>query len=569
MPDPAELGAVPVDGGAGGRGGGLDPRTAALVALGIVAVYVPSLGGGLAWDDRYLVRSGGWGDVVAAWGRGVWDGVSEGTDLYRPLATSLSAVIQALGGGVLGERVVSLGMHVGVALTVGAVAVELGATRRAAAVAALFFGLHAGCSEPVAWITGRHDLLPALLVVLAWRLLGRGRDAVAGLLLGLSAFAKEPYLLAAIVPLAWGWSAETGPGWAARGRALAARWRAVVGAGIGAVACVGIRTALGRPLPVGAAATDPLGALGALAERGVALLFVPSSADACALYAPEPLLGVLVVALGLGLLWAARGRPSLGPLLGALVLAAPSGPASAQIGLVADRYFYLVFAAVAVAAAVGGTRLAALATGRAPAGTRTSAGSGRPAMVVVACLAGLLGLGTAQRAVEWGDDRSLFGASVNRDPVNPYAAFHLGSELQREGDCAGAVPLLRLGLATEARAGNNLQACLLDLGSVDEAAAMGPDLLKRDASSVTPARNTARALAQLGRPADALEYAKEAARRDGGRPASLVLVGQLSGQVGDLDGAEAAFRGALAVDPSDGAATAGLAAVARARGAAP
>jgi Flp pilus assembly protein TadD len=104
-------------------------------------------------------------------------------------------------------------------------------------------------------------------------------------------------------------------------------------------------------------------------------------------------------------------------------------------------------------------------------------------------------------------------------------------------------------MAVEPRAGNNLQACLVGLGQLEEAAAMGPELADRDPGSPTSPANTARALVALQRLDEAEGWALEAANRAPERCALHMLLGNIRGQLGRLDQADESFTTALELGP--------------------
>lgn len=276
------------------------------------------------------------------------------------------------------------------------------------------------------------------------------------------------------------------------------------------------------------------------------LLVWPSAPDVQSLYSAAPVLGGVAVLLGLALALASWGRPWVAVLLSGLVLLAPTAPASAQLGLVADRYFYLPVALLLASLAPWVDRWLA-----------------RHRVVrLLWVLPVLLATFTAPRARAWTSDGRVFGDSLARDPHNDRAAFHVAYDLHlRRGDCASAVPLYERARAVEARAGTNLQSCLLELGRLEEAAALGPEVVQAQPGNPNPAANTARALARLERPAEALVYADLAIERDPDRASSWILVGNLRGMTGDLEGARAAFESALALEPGSPEALAGLVAV--------
>ncbi len=497
-----------------------DPRQsralALLVVLAVIAVYLPSLAGGWVWDDWHLLGANPALDSPALLlTKDIWGPTGrEVSDLYRPLVMISHALPQLLWRGPLTERLVNLGFHLLCVVSLARIARRAGIALEPAWLAAALFGLHPAASETVAWITGRHDLLPALLTVLALERWSAGRAWLAGCLLALTPFCKESYLVVPAVALVWGLGRRT----------LDLRLLSPAVAGV--IAYLAIRHGLGLALPHGAAAVAPWGPVGALGLRGLELALDPTAPDAMQRYAAAPLVGGGIVALAVGLLVASWGRQVLAWSVGCALVLGPAALASPQLGLIADRYFYLplAVACVGIAVLLGGRR------------------HWRVAWLVPVLLGGF----TAQRAGDWASDRRLFAASLERDPTNPYAAFHLAHDLHtRGGDCESAIPLYRAGIEVEARAATNLLACLVGERRFDEAAALGPDLIERYPGHVSIVVNNARALASLGRNEQAVASCRSALDQAPERCDLWIMLGNLQGMQGALAEAGAAFTRAL------------------------
>jgi hypothetical protein len=490
----------------------------AIVALLLVFLtYAPSLGNGWVWDDHLLIeRGGGLSSWSALLTRDVW-GPANGSasDLYRPLVMLTHALGQVLLPGPAIEHVVNLLLHLGVVACVAGLARRLGASVESAWVGAAIFGVHTGASEPVFWVTGRHDLAPMILLFAGWVALLDGKSWLAGFLLALTPFGKEPFLLAPFTVLLWGVARRS------------IDVRALLVSSAGSAAYVGIRTLLDLPLPTGAAAGNPLGALGGGASRFLELLVLPSGAAVTAPYMPVPAMGMAVVGAGVLLLLLAHRFPFLGGLLAAMPIWAPTALAGAQIGIAADRYAYILFATLGVAVAFALPRL------------------GRVAWLFPLALAPI----TVVRGFDWKDDAAVFGADLLVDPTNPRAAFHVAWDLhQREKDCKAAIPLYQLALDVEPRAVTNLQACLSELKDWQAMVELGPRT-----RTVKGAMNTARAHAQLGQAAEAAEWARIATERDATSAPAWVLYAKALLGAGDAPGALVAADRALALNPSDSA----------------
>ncbi len=495
----------------------------------VVLAYLPSLGGGWVWDDHD--RIAGNESIDDAWAlltTDVWGATgAANTDLFRPMTVMSYAVVHWLLPGPLPQRIANLLLHLAAVFLVFVAARGLGASWELSWFGAALFGLHAGSSETVAWITGRDDLLPAVLFLAAWAALNAGRPMLSGWLLALTPFCKETYLL---VPLAAGiWMLGSGR----------FHLRLCLPPVIGVAAYLAIRYALDLPLPVGAAGVEPVAALGGLTLRGVTLTLVPSTADIVAVYRPAPVLGWVAALLGLALLCMCWRRPILSSVIAACALLAPSASAAANIGAFGDRYFYTILAVLggSLAAAYGARRWHRLAWS----------------------IPVLLAVLTLVRAGDWTSDAEVFGASLRRNPHNPHAAFHVAYDLHtREGDCAAAIPLYELAVDLEARAANNLQACLLATGSYAAAAELGPRAAALAPLNPNPAANTARAYFAMGQLEEAQDWARQAIDKDPSRARNWVLLGNILGRRGRIDAAADAFREALALSPGDPDALLGL-----------
>jgi hypothetical protein len=303
---------------------------------------------------------------------------------------------------------------------------------------------------------------------------------------------------------------------------------------------LGLREFLDMQVPVGASATDPLGAVGAIFWRGLELVLVPSSVDALPLYVSRPGLGAIALILGMVAVLASRGRPALAAICTGTLVLVPNAAASAQNGLIGDRYFHLLIGVLAVGLAVlaGRRRLHPLAW---------------LVPVLLACM-------TFARAGDWQSDAKVFGHSMNSDPANPFAAFHVAYDLHvRSGDCAAAIPLYERGLEVDLRAGTNLLACLLDQGRNAEVLRQGPQIAAWAPDNPGPPANIARAAMRTGDLASAESWAREACARGAGRATHFVLLGHILVAAEKLQDAVKVYGRALEIQPDDREARAGLA----------
>jgi hypothetical protein len=182
-----------------------------------VLAFARTLGGGFLGDDfMYVARFAAlpWSDwpalFVREWSGGVW-----GTPLkeLRPFAAlSLMTESRLFGGWPVGYRLVNLSLFLLSATLVIQLAWRYSRQNAFAALAAgLLFVLSPIQAEPVAWITGRVDLLAAAAALAFWyfadRFLREGRSShviisFGALLIGI--FSKEFCLLAPVLlGLSW------------------------------------------------------------------------------------------------------------------------------------------------------------------------------------------------------------------------------------------------------------------------------------------------------------------------------------------------------------------------------
>ncbi len=432
-----------------------------VVVLVVVALaYLPTFSSGWVWDDHFVLEDNptlSQLDVLLVsyvYGGGAG---SSGCCNYRPLMMLSHALAHALWPVPAMERLLSLMAHLLAVFFVVGITRRLGSTASWSLFAGALLGLHTAASEAALWPNARSDLLASLLVLGGWWLFVRERDLLAGVLFGLGPFFKESLLLAPLVAAVF-----------LLGRKRMS-WSFILPVFAGLAAYLGLREALDMQVPFGAASTDPLGALGAIAWRGGELVLVPSSVDALPMYLSRPLLGAFVVALGLGALVVSWGRPALAGMCATALVLVPNAAASAQNGLIGDRYFHLLVGSLAIGLAVA-------------AGRRHLHPAAWSIPLLLACL-------TFARAGDWQSDAKVFGHSLASDPNNPFAAFHVAYDLHvRSGDCSAAIPLYELGLRVDLRAGNNLLACLLDQGKNEEVLRRGPQIADWAADNPGPPR---------------------------------------------------------------------------------
>lgn len=154
---------------------------AGVLVVAVMLFFAPSLRGGFTnWDDDVNVTGNPLLTEQADGGRlaRIWSGPYR--NLYIPLTYTSYLADLAVGGGRpfafhLGNLVLHAAAAVGVLLLLGlllraggAGGVSRGGLVVAAAAGAAVFALHPVQVEPVAWITGRKDVLSGALAVWAW-----------------------------------------------------------------------------------------------------------------------------------------------------------------------------------------------------------------------------------------------------------------------------------------------------------------------------------------------------------------------------------------------------------------
>jgi tetratricopeptide (TPR) repeat protein len=502
------------------------------LVLGVTAlVYLGSLGGEWVWDDipQYrdnpaitdpwvLVTSDVWGPTGKA--------QAGNTPIYRPLPMLSHVPGQLWLRGPAVERVLNLALHLWVVFGVAALALALGATRRAAWFGAALLAWHPAVTEPVAWVSCRADLLGVALVIGGLLALVRERNLLAGVCLALAPFCKESFVLLPATVLVFSAALRRPP-------------LALCLSLLGAAAYFGVRLGLGIDMPSGSESSvlELLGAVGAVAVRGVELFTLPNAPDAIAPFVPHPVVAGVAIPVVLASLRWLPGRPWLVALLGALPLLALAAPASMANAVVSDRYYYAAASLLGVAAA-----FLYAAIERAPRYAQLA-----PTLVALPLLCIPF---TTSRSLDWRSNERLFDAALARHPEHAHARFLVAHHLHTtKGDCESALPLYRAAMPTHPRAANNYQACLLDLGRSAEAARVGPRLAALDPDNPTPALNNARAFRALGDLAVAEKWAREGLHRNPRRAGSHVLLGEILGEQGQHAAAQAAFEHALRLSP--------------------
>jgi protein O-mannosyl-transferase len=590
-----------------------------LVVLLTIACFLPALSGSfLNWDDSMNFQEN---PAFRGFGTDRIRGAVTSTLFghYIPLTRLSWGFNYALGGlNPWGYHLVNVLLHAGNALAFYAVArrllaaavdegVQRARTRTdlcvAAAAAALTFSLHPLRAEPVAWITGRADVLcGAFVLVATWislravdgaeparaRLVLAGAAALAAAILSKGVALPLPIalLLLDVYPLrrlsragAWPLVREKVPLFATSlvgvvAVALAVRHGALLTRSeeYGVVARAAIAAYCFSVYP-----------LRFLWPAGLSPLYeMPAQVHLSETRFGLAVLACLVVTAALILL---RGHwpGGLAAWAYSIIMLAPTSLAL-RLGadLAPDRYSYL--SGMGFAMLVGGAVVAVAAGLRAarPARRALSLGVGAAILVGTGALAAL----TWDQVKIWRDDESLWRRAARLDPTSPSAASNLGSALRAQGqldEAAGyserAIGLrprfpeahLNLALirAQQGRPGEaeqhfrrvlelkprsvpahlGLAATLQGQGRVDEALGHFRTAIEIEPRSAGPHNDLGVALARGGRLADALVEFGDAVRLDPGSAQAQNNLGLALVQTGQMAEALTHFQAAVATKP--------------------
>ena len=255
---------------------------------------------------------------------------------------------------------------------------------------------------------------------------------------------------------------------------------------------------------------------------------------------PLVLIGLLLGAT----LWALAKKPVLG-FLGAaflLILAPSSSVIPIATQTMAEHRMYLPLAAVLGLLVAGLHRLA-----------------GRRALVALLVVAAVSGGLTAARNRVYHSELALWSDTVAHRPENPRAHTNLGVLLAEAGRLDEAVAQFEATLRLEpANAAAHLNLCdtLTTLNRPAEALPHGEAAVRLEPGAASAHHNLARALGQLGRMEEAVTQFEEARQLEPdaadvatGLAGALYTLGNQAAGRRDFDGAIARYRRAVAVAP--------------------
>jgi tetratricopeptide (TPR) repeat protein len=469
----------------------------ALLLLLVLLTFGRSLGGGFIWDDRVLVernqRIRDPGQLGRAFTRRFWDVSLQTSEersqqahvYYRPLVTASFSLDYGLYGmRPWGYHLTNLLLHLGVVGLALALCRRLLGRGAPALVAALLFAVHPSRAEAVSWISGRSDLLMALLalgaLLLFWRALRGARirgGALAGawLLYAGALLSKETAVgLAVVVPcLDLLWSPGEGAGQPAdaerrrrlRRNALVCHLPlALVTAGVVLLRLLLPGTAVDWGL--GGRLAMLLQSLGHYLE--LTLLPYDPSMLVGSLYNPRaPDWGLVLAGAGGLLAWGAAlalalKRQSRVAAIALVLLAAFLAPVSNLVplglhALVAERFLYLPLLGLALLLGLGLRRL------------QPRRGAYRLALAGVGVLAVSWAVTASLRSADFAGEERFWRAEVAARPDDPLPRERLAAALLERARPQPAERWMRSALAAAGQVGTapgqrvELQLKLLDV----------------------------------------------------------------------------------------------------------
>ena len=408
---------------------------AAAIGLLVALAYLPTLRAGLVWDDTtYVLGQGGKhvagalvGDLIAG------SNPAHGpVGYYRPVPVATFWLGARLSTGAVAHHALGIVFHaLAAALLFVLLVRRLGkGSDGAAAVGALAWALHPANVEPVAWVSGRYDLLAGLLAVaflaLPWRP-GPRRASLYGLVFLAGLLSKEGFLALAPVVLVDDLASrrsprEAGPRWVAVGAAIA------VWAGLRAF----LDIAAMAPAPLASLPAHYLSTVTTYLFRAVAPLPLSVShayaAGGAAMLAAG---GAVVAALGA---IALRRLDLAVPCTLFLAGMVPVAMASGRLGQAPERYFYLPSLGLAWLLAAG---LLAIES--------WSRVAGRAAVVAASLVVAGGAVASVRRLPDWVSDDALFSAALRADPRDPLGNLHFGIAAGRAGRLDEARRMLERG----------------------------------------------------------------------------------------------------------------------------
>lgn len=430
--------------------------SAFLGVLLLGTAFGASLDGDFVWDDASLIehnaamtRADGWRTIAT---RDLWGGATgNSTQLYHPVPMlTLWAQARVSGVRVWPLRLGNLGIHALAVVCLAAWLARHGLPIAVTATAALLLLVHPSVTEPVMWLTGRHDLLGVLCTLAglwSWPQgdapVRAGRALVAGVAFGAAFLCKEPYLVAFALPVLLTMCTCA----RARRRPRAHEVARLAIALLPVLAAVGLRLGLGISL----GATQARAPIAEQARHfaGVVLHYAMQFArfgdgPTIAPYTPiAPLAAVatwavmLAITGALGVLAWKNVRHFPVACFGwawFLVALAPHVVSVPSLGLFGNRYGYFALFGLVVCASGLVASLPPLSSARMRAFARAA----------VVALGVTLAFATSVEARAWRSNLELYGRDLERDPSNGHALYHYATAVLDRDGCAKALPLFIL-----------------------------------------------------------------------------------------------------------------------------
>lgn len=550
-------------------------REAALflgIVLGVTLLaYLPTLRFDFVYDDVFvLVRNPtirAWHFLPGYFARQVWG--DQGPTLYYRPGFLVWALLnfELFGLHAAGWHATTLLLHLVATVLVFLLACRLTGNDRAAALAALIFGLHPAHIEAVAWISGGSEpmlavpILAAFLCFLNWHDARGGKWLACSLAFGAAALAcKETAIAFPALVFAYTVLYE------AREDQL---WRRILRAVVVSAPYAALT------LAYVAVRAQVLGTIGVAAEPlpfkvlvltwpsvlwfYVRMLFLPIGLSEyydlpyverfSVAHVALPLFAVAVFAAAI-VWWARRSRSRvvafagwwlLLPMLPALDLAVFRAGE-----LVHDRYLYL--------ASVGFALLAGIALDRIPdPGPRFHGFSART-LVATAALAAAMSFGVVYYSYFWQDGLALFSRAVVIAPESPWAHNNLGVQLGDRGRVLQAMAQFERALQLQpvyGQAAANLGYEYYVLGDLENAAKWLSYAIRVEPQRSDSWFHLGIVQSKAGRPADARASLEQAIALSPRTVQYHVILGIVLGQQGDCAGAHAQFAAELALDSAN------------------
>lgn len=496
------------------------PRGAfrALLAVAVVAVYAQTLRFGLLdWDDDINITQNpylqppGVLKLLHLW-------THPYSGLYIPLVYTSYALDLLIGGGqAWAFHLVNVALHALSAVMVFEILCAFGWEAKVSFLGAAVFVLHPLQAEPVAWVTGRKDLLSgaaslgSILAYVLWRQRGAAWRYALALLLFMTALLSKPASITVpLVLLIIEWFVL---GTALRQSMTALAAWFVLAAGWAAF------TAQTQPIPAILASRYPVWSIRPIVAADalvfyIAKLFWPvhlapvyGRVPAVALKSATGYVALLPLLAGLGYLLWKRTRSAAALLIIPAFLLPVLGlvPFLFQVySTVADRYFYLpMFGAAMMAAMVADWSMKRFPLSPAIGGA------------ILLVLGGL----SFRQASCWSSSAVLWKHSVAVAPDAAVAHTSLGLVYAHTGQTDEAAEEYQAAIALDkdsAEAHNGLGLLLARSGRMQEAAREFRAAVEAKPDVAAPYVNLAKALAALGRKDESLEVCREGLKRNPG-----------------------------------------------------